>query len=297
MPGTKIKQRKLLSLAFVRKLFTISFLEKILVKFSQDQKLNSIIGKLIPENHQYPSNTFRTVTRNGIIYKLDISDYQNWLIYFGVTDDSPNSLYDLVKPNSYLFDIGTNIGQTILNFARLSGPDSMIIGFEPDPVNYSRMLQNIELNPFKNIKCYNIALGSVKGQFPLKINSPLNRGGNRISSKETLHDSFLVDVERLDDFVANNNIPKVDLIKIDVEGFEHEILKGGAKTIQQFKPVMFIEVDNSNLQEQNTSAAELINYIRELGYQKILIAGSEILITSNSMIPQTHFDIICEAEN
>lgn len=285
-------QKKLLSFHFLRKTFTFFPFERIISAFSQNKNLNSFVGKLIPENNLYPPGTIRHVKRNGIWYVLDISDYQNWLIYFGLNDDKPVGLYELVKKDSVIIDVGANIGQTAMNFAKISEQNSMIHAFEPDPVNYSKALENLKRNPFKNIRYYNIGLGSANEELSLKINSPLNRGGNRIDRKKALG-SLIIKIERLDDVLERENVQKVDLIKIDVEGFELEVLKGAKTTILLHKPLLYIEVDDANLQQQGTSASRLIQFIKDLGYNCVESGSNKSVNISENNLRNCHFDIIC----
>ena len=96
----------------------------------------------------------------------------------------------------------------------------------------------------------------------------------------------------MDKWCNDNNITKIDLIKIDVEGFEMNVLKGGIQTLQKFKPKMFIELDDNNLKDVGSSAKELINFIAKLDY-KIINAEDETPITADTDFTNCHYDIIC----
>src|SRR5688500_13542049 len=115
-----------------RKLLRHPLFENVIYLISQIKGLNEFAFKLAPGNDLYEADSYRNVKRNGIAYSLDISDYQNWLIYFGIKKDNPLGLFELVKTNSVIIDIGSNIGQTAMAFAKLAGPDSIVYGFEPD---------------------------------------------------------------------------------------------------------------------------------------------------------------------
>lgn len=287
-----LKKYKHIFFNSLRKLFCHAPFEKTICYFSQNCNLDSFIGKLIPENHLYPIDTIRRVKRAEINYILDISDYQNWLIYFGLTNDRPDGLYQLVKKKFIIIDVGANIGQTAMNMAKIAGEDSIILGFEPDFINYSNAIENLQQNKFKNIRYFNIGLGSQTEELPLKINSPLNRGGNRIDRNNDKN-SKLIKIERLDDVLKNEQIKHIDLIKIDVEGFELEVLRGAIKTLQQHKPLLYIEIDENNLNQQNTNAKELINFVSELGYNCVNAKSKERIINTNNDLIDCHIDIIC----
>jgi FkbM family methyltransferase len=276
----------------IRKLLRNPFFETILYSLAKKQSLNRLISKIAPGNTLYKNGAVRKAKREGINYVLDISDYQHWLIYFGITIDNPIGLFELIKKGDTLIDIGVNIGQTAMMFSKLGGEKATIYGFEPDLINYSIAVENLKQNSFKNITYFNIGLGSKNEALPLKINSPSNRGGNRIDKNDSSNSS-IVSIETLDAIFKKENITKIDVIKIDVEGYELEVIKGANQTLKKYFPNLFIEVDNYNLQQQGTSAKELINYISDLGYT-VTNAKNKQHIKSDENFNNCHFDIICK---
>ncbi len=277
----------------IRKLFSLRFFELIICQFSQNKSLNSLIGKLVPENTFYKSNSIRYVKRDGIYYCLDISDYQNWLIYFGLNEDRPFGLYDLVKDNFIIIDVGSNIGQTAMTLANMTFDKAIIYGFEPDPVNFEKAIKNLKLNTFRNIKYQNIGLGAKKGELFLRVDTPTNRGGNRIDQQNKSENSIEIKIERLDDLVLDMNIEKIDLIKIDVEGFELEVLKGAENVLRKHKPLLFIEVDDKNLLQQGASSFKLINFLNNIGYKCVNTQTTKIVNDDSLELKNCHFDIKC----
>jgi FkbM family methyltransferase len=277
-----------------RLVFKIHFMEKMLVKRTNGKSFNSTAIKFIPNNYQYKKNTWRTVCRDGINYRLDIYDYIDWWLYFGIKDEGRDELYALTKTGAIIFDIGTNVGETLMNFAKLVGPNGFVHGFEPDTVNHARCMQNIKLNDFKNIVINKKGLGNVPGKFSLMVDTPSNRGGNRISEKAGEKDVETIDVITLDDYVSDFSLDRLDLIKIDVEGFEFNVLKGAEKTITKFKPALFIELDDNNLKDQQSSAKDLVEFLIGMGYE-IFNAQVKNSINGHTDFTNCHFDIICKA--
>ncbi len=277
----------------VRSLFKIRILEKALRTLTNKKTPDSFFVKLIPNNYQYLPHTYRYVQRNGIKFKVDLFDYVGWWIYFGVRDTSRLKLYNLLTTNQTIIDVGANIGETLMNFAKLAGPTGEVHGFEPDSVNYRRCCENLKLNGFTNITLNNIGLGATAGKYLIKTNTPSNRGGNRICAESIENNTETIQVITLDQYALDNNLTKIDVIKIDVEGYELKVLRGCELLIKKYRPSFFIELDDSNLQEQGDSAKELIAYLTQFNY-RITSSETDKIITAATDFTNCHYDIICK---
>lgn len=144
-----------------------------------------------------------------------------------------------------VIDIGTNIGNHMLYWASELGAKK-ITCFEPNDFNRAILEKNIELNYLQPIVTFHsCALGAESGKGIQKNFTLDNTGMNRIDITDDPATGSGIDIKKLDDF----NISPVDFIKIDVEGFEAAVLKGAADTISKNKPVIMIEVFDSNRQE------------------------------------------------
>ncbi len=282
---------KLTVFNFFRQIFKISFLENWIVQKTQDKPENSFWVKLLPNNKQYETPSLRLATRKGIKFKLDISDYMEYIIYFGVKTEPREILYNLISPKMTILDIGTNIGETLLNFAKIN-KNGLNYGFEPVPYLHERAKSNISLNNFTNITLNNIAISDKEEKLFFSLPSNNNSGG--ISMSKYLQTGMQeVSAIPLDSFVLQNNILGVDLIKIDVEGFETNVIRGGQETLKKYKPLLFIELSDNLLKKQNSSAKELVTLLISLGYQ-LNHAENQQVITENYHFENTHFDIICK---
>src|SRR6185503_10408971 len=119
-------------------------------------------SKFIPNPVLYNFNSVRNVNRGGINYSLDMSCLMQWYVYWDFKAKDRDKLYSLVKKGDVVFDVGTNIGETLLNFAKLTGEQGYVYGFEPDAENYKNVQKNISLNSFKNIHVFNQAVSDKK---------------------------------------------------------------------------------------------------------------------------------------
>lgn len=276
----------------LRNIFMLQPLEKVLARFTQGKRVESIVGKLAPNYTAYAPGTMREATRDGIRIRVDISDFMGYMAYFGFADEANSEYFSLLKPGSTVLDIGANIGMTVLNSARRLGPQGRVIGFEPDPFNFARLKDNVALNKFSNISVENIGLGEDEAVLKLHMQTANNRGGNRINMHAT-EDFSLVSIRRLDDFIKAEGVETIDAIKIDVEGFELKVFRGAKVVLCRYRPLLFIELDDDNLRAQGDSAAALISFLVDCGYTNIVQAGSSAAVTASDEFTHCHFDIIC----
>lgn len=260
------------------------------------QKGYRFFSKFFPSHYLYTNPTIRQVKRQDIGYLLDISDYVEWWIYFDIVDIAHERLFELCNPDDVVLDIGTNIGSTLLRFAQKTSLGAgQVIGFEPDSINYQKCLENISLNNFTNIEVNKLGLGAYEKSLYLITDTPSNRGCNRIRPT-MVNDSYakeLIKIVLLDIFLEKKYLKSIDPIKIDVEGYEHEVLKGAKKTIAKYHPVLFIEIDDNNLKQQNSSASNVISWLDDIGYSIKRADTFEPVGSNYKKFKNCHFDVIC----
>ena len=256
---------------------------------------STISKKLIADIGLYPKGSIRNCNRNGINYRLDISDYMEHAIFFGINDTldcDRRMLYSLIKENYVCLDIGANIGETTLNFAQLANK-GIIHSFEPVPYLFQRLKSNVALNNFQNIFIHNLALSDKEETLYFEI--PNNNNSSGISLyKEKSKTSSIVLSTTIDQFVTDNKISNIDFIKIDVEGFENFVLNGGHHTIQKMKPIIVIEIDNQNLLQHQSSEKKIISKLQnEFGYTLYRINGIEKIKITELEQTDSHYDALC----
>jgi len=278
----------------VRKGFTIPAVEPMLYRLTNGKTPSHFFSKFLPNHYQYHLGSTRRVRRDGIEYDLDLSDFVDHKIYFGILDPSEKILFSLVNEESVVIDIGSNNGHFALKMAAkaISG---MVIGFEPDPRNYDRCLRNLALNSFSNLRIRKAALGDFRGEGILERSNPKNQGMNRMiqnQGKELVAESVNVGISRLDDLAEITDLEYIDLIKLDVEGYELKVLKGACNTLTKFRPRLFVEVDDTLLRAQGTSSTELLSFILDLDYS-IHDAETDAELNHPPDFKPHHFDALC----
>jgi len=144
-----------------------------------------------------------------------------------------------ISEDDYVFDTGAFIGDT--SFWFLYKGAKKVYAFEPDPINFSYLVKNIEFNKVEDkIFPVNKILSNKEGKIPFIITG----SGCSMKGKNSIKKESMKEIESitLDYFVEKEKINKLDFIKMDVEGSELEVIKGGLETIKKFKPKMAISV-------------------------------------------------------
>jgi len=236
----------------------------------------------------------------SIAYVFDYNDNENILITTKTVDygnssfkkntviwekESLSYFFNLIDKNKKvnIVDIGANVGLYSLYAKHL--PNSQFYSYEPFNFTYNLLNDNIKLNNISNIKTYNIGLSDNKGKTILNV--CLSQDGLNTMGKIPLRFNDInpveVEIDTLDNIFYNNNIA-VDFIKIDTEGYEYYILKGGEKTIKKYKPTIQLEFCVTNMHQCNITPKQLHNYITELGYTIHNLIGEELIIVPNNSL-------------
>lgn len=172
--------------------------------------------------------------------------FYNYGEFSGIECDEILSLADRTKLS---LDVGANVGAIAQMFEYHQYP---CVAFEPQPEIHKLLVKNF------TGETHNCALGSTEStaQMPrLRYGARYNYGGMSLNTRTELG-SYPVPVKTLDSF----NFQNVGFIKIDVEGWEEEVLKGAVNTITRDKPIMYIEDD------RHEKSASLRRFIAALGY-------------------------------
>ena len=160
-----------------------------------------------------------------------------------------NSLLDFEQPYEYgkvfiekndtVIDAGANIGLFSIFASQQIGTDGKVFSFEPITETNFLLNKNIKANHLTNIKSIPYALGEKEAE----INFYVNRNKLVSSSSEIINQKAVVEKVQqttLDNFVRNNNVGRINFIKVDIEGAERKFLDGAKKTIQKYKFLLTI---------------------------------------------------------
>lgn len=152
-------------------------------------------------------------------------------------------------------DIGACIGDTTIPMARVVGAEGKVFAYEPHPPSYACLVYNTRL--WKNVCCYPYALGATTGIVGMR--SHPNLGATHLEAKAP--DWFAV-CQTLDGL----QLPRVDFIKLDVEGYELMVLDGGMDTIKRCRPIMWIETAGHGERYVSNCREKLFQRLKDLNY-------------------------------
>lgn len=172
----------------------------------------------------------------------------------------------IVQPGDTVLDIGANVGIVSLWLAKLVGNNGKVHAFEPNPELQKLLHQTIQHNHAGNICPHPVALGSKPGQLDLRIQETNTGSGSLILDYGLMNCRVVkVPVQTLDSIVAREKIATIRLIKIDVEGFEAEVLRGGSHVFESLRPqaVLFEFVEKC---EGRLSDQPVFKILQDAGY-------------------------------
>jgi len=170
--------------------------------------------------------------------------------------------------NPVVLDIGANIGNHTLVFATAA---KQVHSFEPIPMIHSLLQQNIEQNNLANVTVHNLALSDTDGEATIHMVSSGNYGASSFDKRTENSEAITVSQRRGDTLLSEQQIQKIDLIKIDVEAHEVYVLRGLKNTLQQHKPFITMEW-NDPLTIERLSGSNELQFLFE--NYRIMVLGS-----------------------
>lgn len=185
-------------------------------------------------------------------------------------------MIDFLPKDAVIFDIGANLGWYGINIQKRL-ENSKVYYFEPVPDTAQRLRENVRLNDYDGGYVYNIGFydQNLKTKFYYDTEAS---GASSMADLRGLPTTKIIDAElrKMDDFVLENGIGRLDFIKCDVEGSELFVYKGGLNTIQKYKPVVFSEMLRKWSAKQGYHPNDIINLFKEMGYACFVISDEKL---------------------
>ncbi|MFA5347545.1 MAG: FkbM family methyltransferase [Methanoregula sp.] len=143
----------------------------------------------------------------------------------------------IITEDMIIIDIGANIGYYVLLESQLASRGN-VYAIEPVPENYNLLNKNIALNHCTNVSTYNFGISNVNGFSEMYVYDKYNWSSFIQNPWGNIIDIIQVPVFTLDKFIESHVTDNPLFIRMDVEGFEYEVLKGSSKTLQTVRPLI-----------------------------------------------------------
>lgn len=170
-----------------------------------------------------------------------------------------------VKKGDVVIDAGANRGYFTTLFSMLVGSTGEVHAFEPVPETYDLLLANTGRR-VSNVKANHLAVGRTRGKSPISYDLDDSEKASLAHASAMNANSCEVEVIPLDEYVDEENIRRLDFVKIDVEGYELQALDGMEKSLLNFTPQLSIEV--TLLHEERPT---LFSFLKQVGYDAFRI--------------------------
>jgi FkbM family methyltransferase len=204
---------------------------------------------------------------------------------------------DLDLRGQVVYDVGAFQGLLTLYFAKQA---RQVICYEPNPKNRIRLNENLALNGIDNVRVRDVGVGSQRQNLAMVYN-PLMPGGASVEPRtveqlQHAKTSVLredIRITTLDIEFFEEALPRPDFIKIDIEGWELEALKGGRNILTTCRPALFLEMHGETMNEKKRKAAEIVACLNEFGYRNIWHVESGTAITAANSTVAVEGHLFC----
>lgn len=220
-----------------------------------------------------PASGQREVTVSGSRMTLDLSDWIQRNVYLGTYErEESGKVRRLLHRGETFLDVGANIGYFTALGANLVGPSGRVIAVEPSPYAFGRLCEMVRINSLAQCETLNIGLSNQPGHLPIYLDESFHNHSPTMVSLGT-KEYARVEVRTLDDLLEERKIERVDLLKLDVEGYELKVLTGAVRSLAQGRiRAIMIEFNEFWLLKAGTSPQEVLKLLEKSGLKDSLSA-------------------------
>lgn len=206
--------------------------------------------------------------------------------------DMTNQIKEILNPGDVFIDLGANEGFFSIIASSLVGSKGCVIAVEPQQRLWEIIIKNIELNSLSNVQLLPYGIGSNPGMAEMNIYPSLNSGASSLANsfnfkvslkkmRKAIYSKSEIAIKTLDQLFEFSG--KIKLIKIDIEGFEFEALKGATKLLENdCIENLLIEIHPEALKSMNQSEKVISEYLFVYGFVKKEIAKDLILFSKKN---------------
>lgn len=258
------------------------FLQRLIWQVSDHRRLSQSLRQRLRKRFARPVAGPFDITYDGMNFRAYPAENYCDRILFG-RDDLPEraeheALAPLITPDTCFVDIGANVGSYSLFVGKRAGPGVKLVALEPHPRTHAKLVFNLQANGLPTTYVFNGGAGPQRTQMDLWSDGGSNIGHTSMLKEGTANakQSVSVPVVPLMDLLTEYAIDRIDILKIDIEGFEDRALMPFlTKAPETLLPGhILIEVAHAHLWQ-----ADLMGRLEELGYQEIFRTVENRLLT------------------
>jgi FkbM family methyltransferase len=214
----------------------------------------------------------------GILIPPELDD---WIVQSFFTNGCEHNFpfqlsRSLIRQGDTVMDVGANIGLWAMGAALRVGPEGSVHAFEPVPVIFARLIRNLELNGLKQVISRQLALSDTCGQtvfYAAKGNSAVGS----LTQSDSADQPIQIEMTTIDDYCENYSIPRVDVLKVDVEGAEQLVFRGAPRLLAADEsPVIMFETDEHLTSRFSASSRSIKAGLAEHGYYFFRYDGEKL---------------------
>jgi FkbM family methyltransferase len=205
------------------------------------------------------------VDANGYARRADTSDHLELEGFLGI-GRLPEWIRKLIRPGDWVVDVGANVGLITAQLCRLVGGLGSVWAIEPIPRNVRRLEELARLNNLLQLRVMEGALSNVSGTADIRLPVAHESGWASFTKTYDTSGTLAATTWRLDELTAGQP-GRISFIKIDVEGFEPQVIEGAAETLRAMHPFVLCEFNDILLRDAGTSASELLRLFAGHGYR------------------------------
>jgi FkbM family methyltransferase len=212
------------------------------------------------------------LVRDGSLFLTKLALPLGWHIgFFGSYEPELRDIMRAVLPvGGTAVDVGANAGWHTLLMARLVGPGGRVLAVEPNPSVRQHLLRNLAINAVTQVEVDGAALAEAAGTLNFvapAADDPASASGHVVSNGLAPAEAIRVVASTLDALVADKKLDRIDLLKIDAEGFEWPILQGAERSIARFRPAIIFEFDRAYAARGSDSGSLFAEFFRRHRYR------------------------------
>lgn len=237
----------------------------------QPKGIDRIVRMLYPPGNERP---IRSVVDydDGLLFHCDTQSFLEWYIFFyGAFRPEVSRLINrMLRPGQVAIDIGANVGMHSVIMANRVGPTGHVVVFEPDPHPMGRLRRNMALNGIDWVTTVEAAVSarSETRTFYLHDDSIGNFANASLVAANVGKQTASVEMQvvSIDEWMRDNPLPRVDVVKLLAQGEEYNALQGMRGLIERDRPKIFFLYEPSYWHRQNLELMDAVKFFAGHGY-------------------------------